>query len=69
MRRDPTRSVEVKETFQGFRINKIRRNSAFAHRAIAAKSAKGEKTLWRFHRGQSFGGVVLSCIGQWPRSH
>jgi hypothetical protein len=48
MRRDPARSAEVEETFQGFRINKLRRNSAFAHRAIAERRKRPRKPFGGF---------------------
>jgi hypothetical protein len=45
--RDPTRSAEVKETFQGFRINKLRRKCAIVHRAIAERSRRSRRPFGR----------------------
>jgi hypothetical protein len=45
MRKDPARSVEVEETFQGSRIKNIKRSSAFAHRAIAKRNKRKENPL------------------------
>jgi hypothetical protein len=45
MHRDPERSTEVEETFQGSRINKLKRNSAFSHRATAERNRRRENPL------------------------
>jgi hypothetical protein len=46
--RDPARSAEVEESFKDSRKTKLRRDSAFVHRAIAARSAGSQETLQGF---------------------
>jgi hypothetical protein len=63
MCKDPARSAEVeRKPFEVSEWIKLRRNSAFVHRALAERSAEVEKTLWRVQSLRSSGGTTsLEC--------
>jgi hypothetical protein len=46
--RDPVGIIEVEETFQGFREEKLRRKSAFEHKSDSYKECRGRRILQGF---------------------
>jgi hypothetical protein len=62
--RDPARSAEVEESFKDSRKTKLRRNSAFVHRAIAARSVGSRGNPSRFHSPEAQEGKHLQECGR-----